>query len=289
MLIPILSIITATLAISTASIFIRFADAPPLAITFYRLTLSTLFLSVFMLKKDNQKDLLKLKKGDIFLIILSGFFLSLHFITWITSLFYTSVASSVVFVSTHPIWVAVLSPFTTKDKITKIALLGISAATMGAIIIGWGDFEIGKKALIGDILALLGSLSLTFYVLIGRNIRQKTSLVPYTVLCYGSAAIITLIFVLYNNIKLFGYSKFTYLMFLCITLVPQILGHTLYNYSLKFFPAHIVATTFLGEPIFSSLLAYLIFKETITPVKLIGITLILTGIYVVAKEETKNG
>ena len=130
-----------------------------------------------------------LTRRDVGLAACSGIFLALHFAVWFASLDYTAVANSVVLVNTIPIWVGLMSPFVTRERPSRGMIIGILFSVAGAGIIGAGDFASGKRALIGDGLAVAGALFASVYILIGRNLRPRLSLLAYITVCYGSAAV----------------------------------------------------------------------------------------------------
>ena len=174
--------------VSTGSIFARLADAPALVTAAYRLGLASLILIPLAAWKARD-ELRHLSFRDYKLAILSGFFLALHFATWISSLDYTAIANSVVLVNTIPLWVGVLNPLITKDRIRKTTVFSIIVSVIGAGIIGFGDFATGGDALRGDALAVAGAMCAAVYLLFGRNLRRKLSLLSYVAVCYGSAAV----------------------------------------------------------------------------------------------------
>lgn len=281
---PCLALVSGVLAVSTGAIFARLADAPALVIAAYRLGLATLLLLPIAWWKGRE-DLKRLSPGDFRLALLSGFFLSLHFAMWISSLNFTSVANSVVLVNTNPLWVALLSPLIMRERVAPIALMGILISVIGGGIIGVGDFAAGGDALVGDALALAGSICMAAYLLIGRNLRRKLSLLPYITVCYGSAAVILWILVIATRQPVSGFSHGTYGALLGMALISQLVGHTSYNWALKWFSAGLVAVSLLGEPIGASILAYFLFDEGLTWLNLVGGALILAGIYLTAHSE----
>ncbi len=284
---PSLALVSGILAVSTGAIFVRLADAPALVIAAYRLGLATLILLPIAWWKGRE-DLKRLGLRDFKLALLSGLFLSLHFATWISSLDFTSVANSVVLVNTNPLWVALLSPLITRERIGPIALMGILISFIGGGIIGVGDFTIGGDRLIGDGLALAGSICMALYLLIGRNLRRKLSLLPYITTCYGSAAVILWVLVIVTGQPIRGFSHGTYGALLGMALISQLIGHTSYNWALKWFSAGLIAVSLLGEPIVASILAYFIFEEGLTWLNFVGGALILTGIYLASLSERRR-
>ena len=140
------------------------------------------------------------------------------------------------------------------------------------------------KAFFGDMLALAGAWAAAGYMMVGRKLRTTLNLVPYIFIVYGIAAISLLILVALNREPLTGYSSVVYLWFILLALIPQILGHSTFNWALKYLPASSVSTILLGEPIGSTLLAVIIFKEIPGWIKVGGVTLILAGIWMVSRK-----
>lgn len=299
---PLLVLAFGILAVSTASIFIRYAqqDAPSLVIAAWRLTIAALVLAPLALTRYRQ-ELASLGRKDILLALLSGIFLALHFATWISSLEYTTVASSVVLVSTVPLWVALLAPFTIKEPLTRPVLAGMVLSLVGGTIVGvsdactWNgglacpsmDEFLRGQAFLGDLLALAGAVTAAGYLLIGRSLRVRMSLISYIFTVYSMAAIVLILIVLAAGLPAFGYPPLTYLWFIALALFPQLIGHSTYNWALGYLSAAYVSIALLGEPIGSTILAFLLLDETPTPVKVFGAILILAGIYVASRSETR--
>ncbi|MDL1909550.1 DMT family transporter [Chloroflexi bacterium CFX6] len=293
------SLLIAILAVSTASIFIRFAQtdgAPSLVIAALRLTFATLLLAPFALTR-HRAELKSLTRKQVTLGIASGMFLAVHFATWISSLEYTSVASSVVFVSTGPLWVALLSPMLLNEKSTRAAIVGLGLAILGGAIIGLSDAcaiqdgiqcpELGQVmqggAIWGNFLALAGAWAVTGYLIIGRKLRAGMSLVPYIFLVYGMAAAALIVIMLAAEKSPFGFEAKTYGWIFLLAAIPQLIGHSTYNWALRYLPAAFVAVTTLGEPIGSAILAFFILRETPSAAVILGGILILLGIFLASR------
>jgi len=281
---PSLALISGVLAVSTGAIFAKLAEAPALVIAAYRVGLASLILAPIAWWKARD-EIMGLELREYVLAMLSGLFLALHFTTWISSLSYTSVANSVVLVNTNPLWVGILTPLISKDRLTLMTKIGIVISVIGGAIIGAGDFATGGQALWGDFLALLGSICAAIYLLLGRNLRRNLSLLTYVIICYGSAAIILWALVILLGLQVVGFSSATYWAFAGMALISQIIGHTSYNWALRWFSAGLIAVSLLGEPIGATILAYIIFNETLTWTKFVGGGLILAAIYLAAKGE----
>ena len=281
---PYAVLIIGIIGVSTGSIFARLADAPALVTAAYRMGLAA-FIFIPLAAWKAGDELRNLSVHDIKLAMLSGFFLALHFAAWISSLDYTAIANSVVLVNTIPLWVGLFTPLISKDRIRGSTIISIIVSVIGAAIIGFGDFATAGKALWGDMLAVFGAVCAAIYLLFGRNLRRKLSLLTYVAICYGSAAIILWLVVLLLDLPITGYSTQTVAAFWAMALVSQLIGHSCYNWSLKWFSTGLVAVSLLGEPIGSTLLAYLIFGEGLTWMKLIGGLFILSAIYIAASGE----
>lgn len=278
---PALVLAVGLLAVSHGAIFVRLADAPALVTAAWRLTFSLAVLlplaAIFA-----RRELLTLSRRDWGLAAGAGFFLALHFATWIASLDYTSVANSVVLVNTIPLWVGLFSPLVTGERLTRPLLVGIGFSLLGILIIGFEGFSGPSQTLRGDGLALLGGLCAAFYIMLGRNLRRKLSLLAYVSLCYGGAAALIWAAVLLLKLPFSGYPPGTWLAFGGLAVVSQLIGHTSYNWALKYVSAPLIAISLLGEPVIGTLLAWLLFAEGLTIYKVSGGLLILSGIYFAA-------
>jgi drug/metabolite transporter (DMT)-like permease len=298
----ILSLCAGIFASSTAAIIIRFAQgagAPSLVIAAGRLSIAALILAPFVFSRHLQ-EIKNITRREWFLAILSGIFLSIHFATWITSLEYTSIASSVVLVSTTPLWVALFSPLVLNERLGWLAIAGLLLALIGGTIIGVSDscsFQNGQvlcpsvdsffagRAFLGDLLALAGAWMAAGYMIIGRKLRARLPLLPYVFIVYGIAAVVLLGIVVISREPLFGYSPLVYVWLILLALVPQLLGHTTFNWVLKYLPASFVSVALLGEPIGSTIFAVIIFRETPGLIKIGGAILILFGIWIVSRNK----
>ena len=297
-----IALITAILAVSTSSIFIRFAqaDAPSLVIAALRLTFATLLLLPIAWTRY-RKELMHFTRSEVILAVLSGLFLAAHFATWTSSLEFTTIASSVVFVSTGPLWVALLSPIFLNERLSGATVIGLAIAIVGGTIIGLSDacsFDgrlrcpnldqvLQGRAMWGNFLALIGAWTVSGYLIIGRKLRatQSVSLIPYIFLVYGISALALILVMLAAGHSPLGYPAHTYGWIFLLAVFPQLIGHSTYNWALRYIPAAFVAITTLVEPVGSAILAFIILKETPTGWVLLGGILILTGIYLASRQK----
>lgn len=301
---PMLILAIGILAVSTASIFIRFAqeEAPSIVIATYRMTLAGLMLAPFALPGalHSIRELSSRHRG---LIVLAGVFLAIHFASWITSLEYTTVASSVVLVTTTPLWVAILSPLVLKERMRREIWMGLLLAMLGGALVGLqdactyqaGQFQcltirefVGGQALWGNALALLGAFTAAGYMLVGRQVRPVLSLISYTFWVYSISAVALLLFIAFSGQSMTGFSSRTYLWFVLLALIPQVIGHSSFNWALKYLPAAFVSLALLGEPVGTTILAVIFLREVPGVMEIIGGVMILTGIFLASRAGFKN-
>jgi len=266
----------ATIAASWAAPLIRLCHSDPLVIAAYRMIFASLILLPVYL---SQRERIVLPRGrELWLVALAGAFLAGHFAVWITALTLTSVSSATVLVTIQPLFLTVLAHLILKERVDKWGYLAIVLALTGAALIGWGDFRLSEGQLIGDLLALSGALLAAFYLLIGRSLVGKLGTINYTLPLYATSALLL-------TIMMFVFSKahhpgqtHDYFWFILLAVVPTLLGHSLYNHSLKHFKAHSVGIMGLGEPIMASVWALMLFGESPTLMTVLGAALIFMAI-----------
>jgi drug/metabolite transporter (DMT)-like permease len=262
---PYFALSISIVAVSTASILIRMSSAGPLAIAAFRLIFATAILLPFFIRADGIRTLKSVGSRGVIVLIVVGVVLALHFATWITSLSLTSVASSVIFVHADPIFVAIVSHFLLKERVDRRAAVGIAVAFAGATVLAVGDMQVGGMNLYGDALALIGAIMLGVYIMSGRRIRQNLSLLSYVTPVYATSAIVLSLGCLLTETPMLSYPAIEYLIFLAIAVVPMILGHTIYNWALRWIPAPIVSIALLGEPVGASILAFFFLRRCPAP------------------------
>lgn len=275
-------------SISCASILIRLADAPALAIAAYRVTLATLIILPFYMRKqpDGCGDW---DRKTFLTTALSGLFLALHFTFWIYSLRLTSVASAATLCNSTPLFVALFSFVWLKESPGGRLKLGILLTLAGSVLLAGTDFSLSTDALWGDLLAVGGAVMAAGYFLTGRIARRSLRLSAYTTVSYGTASVLLIPACFLFGAELSGFTRETYLFLVLLALVPQVVGHTTFNWALKFIPPTTVSVLVLGEPIGATVLAFLIFGETISPQKGLGLLVLAMGILLSAQSVPVDG
>ena len=283
---PYAAIALAVVSVSFSAIFISWSTSPFITIALYRLALASLILVPFVLV--NRAVVLALSRKEVLGMMGVGAILATHFTLWIGSLklegVSVSVASSVILVTSHPLLVGLLSHFVLKERLNAWMALGIGLGFSGVVVIAFADSTARSASLVGDLLAFLGGVAAGFYFLAGRRLRQRIPLLAYAFVVYVTATGVLLLYalVLRESLVPVGDVPREMILFLAMALIPQIGGHTLYNWSLRWVPAPVVSLSLVGEPIGSSLLAWLLLNQVPGIAVGIGGALALAGIYLTA-------
>jgi drug/metabolite transporter (DMT)-like permease len=280
-------------SVSFASIFIVSIqnNVPSLTIAFYRLFFTTLLIiPLVFLRSKTRKELFNLPRTTYYIMIIIGVILAAHFALWITSLKLTSVASSVILVTAHPLLVGPVSHFLFKEKLTFVNAFGIALSVAGVFILVYGNYGFGSSVidtLEGNILAILGGVAAGLYILGGRKIRKTVSVGTYAFVVYGVGTLVLFFICLFFNSDLYNFSLVDYAIILLMAIVAGIFGHTLYNWTLEHVRASLASVALLGEPLGSTLLAFVIpwINQIPSQYTILGGGIILVGIYLTAKNK----
>ena len=282
---PMAAIAVAMVAVSTSAILIRLSEAPSIVKAFYR----SLFMALLILPFawEYRTDFGEISGRDWLFALASGLALSLHFAAWFESLDWTSVAASVTLVQTQPIFVTVAAWLFLDEYLNSRMVAGILVALLGSIFMSAGGLlgqgVVGANPLLGNTLAVVGAIMAAGYVLAGRSIRQRMSLIPYVLVVYSVATVALFGYVLLQGHPLTGYPAREWILFLAMAIGPGIFGHTLINWALKYVESTVVSVSLLVEPVGSAILALIIFIEVPGPTTLIGGAIVLLGIFVTSR------
>ncbi|MGG2105381.1 DMT family transporter [Lysinibacillus pakistanensis] len=283
---PYIPIFIGVISVSLSAIFVKLANAEAGIIAFYRMLFSVLIMAPLFIWKYT-KELRQLSKRDWLFSSIAGIFLAFHFILWFESLNYTSVASSTVLVTLQPLFAFVGTYFFFKEKITMKTIFAGAIAIVGSVLISWGDFKLSGAAFYGDILALIACALITAYLLFGQDVRKRLSLVTYTMLVYVVSTITLFVYVLIKGESFGPYPTMDWVWFILLAIVPNLFGHTLFNWSIKYVSTNVVSIAILFEPIGAAILALLIFKEYLIVTQLIGGLIVIMGILLFVIDEKK--
>lgn len=291
--VPVLAI--AILGVSSGAVLVRLAEAPASAIAVWRPGLSLLLCVPMLFVSGQWRTLSRLNRRDFVWLLASGSFLALHFVLWFRSLELTSVASSTVLVTTHPLFVGLLSGLLLREPPGRTEWIGILIAFGGASLIWLGDFGrgslvAGQDPLQGDILALVAGFLAALYFIAGRRLRAKLGLWAYVTPVYAVAAVVALAITSANASPLTGFSRATWLALAGLAIGPMLLGHTGFNWALRHVRAYVVSVTGLLEPIGATILAFLILGSAELPswTTFLGGFLVLAGVWLPLRAHAGN-
>lgn len=274
---PYVALAIGVFSVSTSAILVKVSAAPSGVIAFYRLFFSVLFmLPIFLIKYVHELRLIT--RRDWIFSIIAGVFLAFHFILWFESLNYTSVASSTVLVTLQPLFAFVGTYFFFKEKFSWKAIVSGLIAVFGSFVISWGDFKISGSALYGDVLALIACVFVTAYLLFGQTVRKRLSLVTYTFVVYSISTITLFFYVIIKQEPLAPYGTNEWVYFILLALFPTLMGHTIFNWSLKWLSTSTISMAILFEPVGAAALAYYLLQESVSWTQLIGGGVIIIGL-----------
>lgn len=291
---PYIALFISVASVSTAAILITLCEADALSKAFYRLFFTVLLILPFViLRQKTRYELKNLQSKEFIIMIGIGVILAAHFAFWITSLDYTSISSSVILVTAHPILVGPISHYFLKERLSFLNTIGISLSVFGVIILIMGNKELGLQTIDtveGNVLAILGGIMAGLYILGGRKLRKTVSVASYAFVVYSIAAAVLLILCLYFKTELVNISLHDFQLLLLMAIVSGLLGHTLYNWSLEHIRASLASVALLGEPLGSTLLAIAIPQINQIPSQytILGGAIILMGIYLTAKKKPER-
>ena len=275
-------LVAGLLSISVSAILIRWAsEAPGETLAVWRTLFAAAMLAPFAVFKS-RKEIASFTMREGILITIAGIFLGLHFVTWISSLFFTSVASASVLVSLSPIFLALAGLLFLNERPTRAEVWAIIIATLGTILLGYSDMNAhehaGSNPLLGNTFALSAALLVTVYLLIGRVIRQSRSWLAYVAPLYVVTAMTTFVVAWMRDVPLLGFDWEVYALCMAMAVVPQLMGHGALNFVVRYFPAATIGLASLFEPIGASLLAFVFFSEVPTLLGIGAMAVILLSV-----------
>jgi drug/metabolite transporter (DMT)-like permease len=269
----------AVLGISVSGPLARLAYAPALAIATWRVALALAVVVTMSIATGSYREWRTLSRRDLGVALGAGALLAVHFWTWIASLGMTSVAASVLLVNLHPLVIVAGSALWLRERPSRSQVLGLAVALAGAVVVGAAaPGDAGNRALIGNVLAVVGAVTVGLYYLAGRALRQRLSLWPYVALVYASCLVTLLMFTAATGTRLWPYPSNTLGVLVAIALGPMLAGHTGFNWSLRYVPAYVVSLLLLLEPLGAGAIAWWLFDEAPAPGVLLGGAFVVLGL-----------
>ncbi|MEK3910575.1 DMT family transporter [Paenibacillus sp. FSL H7-0331] len=270
--------IAGIVAISFSAIFIKWSQAEVSVIAMYRLYLANLMLLPFIWKYKQEIARLTLRQWG--LLVVAGAALGLHFLLWMGSLRFTTVASSTVILTLQPIVVMLGSFYFFRLHANRAMIIGMGIALAGSFAIGIGDLRLSGAALYGDMLSFLSVIAISMHMLLGKQLREHISAYVYNFWVFAFAASLIALYNVFNDFSFGGYAQSEWGLFILLALIPTLFGHYLFNWLLKYMNASAVSMAILGEPVVASVLAWLLLNEKLTLFQLGAGLFILLGVWI---------
>jgi drug/metabolite transporter (DMT)-like permease len=274
------------IAISFSAIFVKWSSAPASVIAMYRLLMTNVLMLPFLWRYAQEISQIPFK--DWLRIAASGIGLGLHFLFWMDSLHYTTVASSTAILTLEPIFVLLGAFLLHGQHTSRQALISMVIAIVGAVCIGWGDFRFSGDALKGDLLSLIGTLAVALHMLLGKSIREHVSAFTYSFFVFLFAGGVLAVYNVATKVSFIAYPLKDWGVFFLLAIVPTVFGHYVFNWLLKYMKATSISMTVLGEPLGATLLAYVLLGETITTIQLLAGCLLLIGVGMFLRSNEKK-
>lgn len=273
--VPVLMLV-GIIAISFSAIFVKWSSAPASIQGMYRLLFTSLLMLPFV--SPYKQSVKEIKRKEWLLLAASGFMLALHFLLWMGSLKYTSVASSTMIMSLEPVFIMAGSYILYKERSTISSVAGLGVAIAGVCFIGWGDIGLSPDNLTGDLLSIGGTVAVAAHLLIGKKLVARMPAYLYSLLVFMIAGMVFAVYNLAMEIPFFDYPAKEWGVFALLAVVPTVFGHILFNWLLQYTSATTVSMNILGEPVGASILAYVLLGERLTSLQWTGGVLVLGGL-----------
>ncbi|GAB3682436.1 DMT family transporter [Salinarchaeum chitinilyticum] len=302
-----LALAVAVFGVAWSAILVRWSDAPSDAIAFYRVLFTLLAVGPLALAR-HREEFGRISRRDLVVAGVAGVALAVHFVAWFESLAWTSVAASVTLVQTQPVFVAIGAALALGERVDRRTVLGILLAVSGAALLtvvqSGASVPAGGSAVVGAVLAVTGAIAGAGYVLAGRSLRQRISILPYVSVVYAACVCTLCVVVAIDGGAMLdllvngratdsgtavvdggafvGYPAEEWLLFGAMALGPGLLGHTVVNWTLEHLRSTVVSVALLGEPVGATLLGVVLLGEIVGVGTVLAMGVVLAGIYVTA-------
>jgi drug/metabolite transporter (DMT)-like permease len=284
---PRLALLAAVFATSWGSILARLCVSGPLGVAFYRLLFSALIVLPAVLLRPPE-SVKRRGRRPALLVPAAGLLLALHFATWITSLWYTSIGASVVLVSMAPVFAVVLSRIFLREAASIRTVAAVIVALAGTAVITGGDLDPGLDHWKGDLLALAGALFMAAYLLIGRSVRAEIAFGGYLFGVYATGAAFMALLAFSVEGPGASFPERDWIWLVLMAAGPGVAGHGLLNWSVRHLRTYVVNAAQLGEPILATFYAWVLLGERPGAHLYAGGVLVIAGLAWVFREEGRR-
>jgi drug/metabolite transporter (DMT)-like permease len=279
--------VVGVVAVSLSGPLMAAMVVPPLAISFWRTGLATAALAPAV-AGGRRPEVVALRGHRLRLVAVAGVALAVHFGTWVTSLTLTSVASATAIVCLQIAWV-VAWQLLRGERFGATVVVGLVLAFAGVLVVSGVDLTVSTRALVGDLLALVGGVAAAAYMVTGSRARQALSTTTYTFVCYGTCALLLAAACLVSGQRLWGYASGQWALLVLVTVTSQLMGHSVFNHLLASTSPMLVSLVLLLEVPGASVLAAAILGQIPPPGAVAGLVVILAGTALVVLGDRSGG
>ena len=275
----------ALLSVSSSAILVRYlSEIEAIPIAFVRMAIAGILLWIFSFFKPQGSLSFKTK----LITFLSGLFLGIHFAFFFSAVKLTTLANATLFGTLAPIFTVILNYIFYRDKINLNVFIGLVLTFLGGLIMQGFDIQISSASFKGDISAVICSFWMALVLIITKNIRKNYGTINYSRSLYLSAAIGLLFLIIIMDIPVKHPTGQEIIFLLLLGFIPNILGHSIFYYSIRYLPAHTVASIPLGEPIIVSIFGLILFNEVVPNTVMFGGVFIILGLYLILKNSNNE-
>lgn len=271
---------------STAVILIKASDEHPFLVASYRLLLASVILFPFFLR-DLQEDP-TYGWRQVSWTLLPALALAVHFMSWVVGARMTPVANASLIANLTPVAMPFFVWMFFRERVNRIELFGTLLTLIGLVLLTGFTFRLNPEHFRGNLICFGSMLAFAMYLALGRRNGGRIRLWLYMVPLYFFAGLISLIAATFWINPLKPYSLNNVLYILALAIIPTVGGHTILNYSLKFLRGQVVSVTNLSQPIFATLLGYLVFKEKPTALFYLAAGIMMAGILIVLQGSRRH-
>ena len=272
------------LGLTFSPFFVAWANAPGIDTAFYRLLFAAIMVLPWFLRQVKREP--TLSRRAILWSIAAGVFFAGEIAIWNMAVLKSSATNATLFNNTSVFWVALATWLIFRKKLDTNFCWGLGVAFIGILVILHKDFNLSKSSAFGDLLAIIAGIGYAAFFLAMQHAREKLSALTSFFIAASAGALFLLILIPFAHVSLIGYSTQTYMNFIGMALITQVIGYLAINYTLGHLPATIVSPSVLLQPVLAALLSAPLLGQSTSFFQVLGGSFVLIGILLVHRAKT---
>jgi drug/metabolite transporter (DMT)-like permease len=282
--IAVAALLAGAVAIAASPLFVKVSEAGPVATGFWRVALALPFLWAWSLAGQQGRHAASFAQ-DRRLMICAGLFFAGDLAVWHWSIVLTSVAAATLLANLAPIFVALAVWLLRGRRPTPLFLAGLLSAVTGVALLLGGDFRLGGKAVLGDVLGVTTAMFYAAYQLAVTRLRARAPTAAIMAWSGLVTAAVLLPIALASGEQILPATATGWLKLLGLALISQVAGQSLIAYAMAHLPATFSSVGLLLQPVMAALFAWVLLGEALGPVEIAGGLVVLIGIYMAHRAE----